>query len=150
MGKIQRLKLKKNSIEKIEQQRKTLLGLECFTVFIIFFSLHYANTGQIPSFTPWLLIGAFVLVAYLRIFLHKKYYVVQKLGRTRNLTILTRAIPFAALLAYMFLPKGNGINGIAAGLFAALYFYVEDTLTVYMHIEEYHKIRKKQKRKKNK
>ncbi|MGO4987516.1 hypothetical protein ACTQ46_04465 [Gallicola sp. Sow4_E12] len=150
MEKVQRLKLKKNNtIEKVEQQRKVLLGLECLTVFLIFFSLHYSNTSVIPSFTPWLLIGAFVIVAYLRIFLHKKYYVVEKMGRTRNLTILIRVIPFAALAAYLLLPKTNGINGIAAGLLAASYFYIEDTLTVYMHVDEYNKILKKRKRKKN-
>lgn len=151
MERLQELKLtKNNSIEKIEQQRKSLLAVECITVFLIFFSLHYSNKGEIPSFVPWLLVAAFVITAYLRIQLHKKYYVVQKLGRTKNLNLLIRLLPVAALLTYLWLPKANGINGIVSGLFAAFYFYVEDTLTVYTTVEEYKKILKSQKRKQSK
>lgn len=133
----------------IEQQRKFLLGLQCVVVFIIFFSIHYSNIGEVPSFTPWLLVLGFVLVAYLRVKLHQKYYIIRKMGRTKNLALLVRLLPVAALLAFLWIPSGSGINGVVAGIIAALYFYIEDTLTIYTPIDEYKaEIAKKSKKKK--
>ena len=123
----------------IDQQRKAYLAIECLVVFLVFASLYYVQIGKIPSFTPWILIVLFVIVSYLRLALHKKYYVVQKLGRTKGLDLLVKLLPLAALVVYYILPKVSGINAIVAGALAALYFYIEDTLTVYTPIEEYQK-----------